>query len=75
MTPVAGKADALEVLVAFGQLLNDVPGIVLGAVVHKNHPAFRGNPALFNQAVDFFQEHAAGHGQNLLLVVAGDHDV
>ena len=71
---VAALRDADEVLILRGKALNELPGLVAGAVVYEQHPAFLAHKALCSEALDLFQKHGCRDGQHLLLVVAGDHD-
>ena len=72
---VAALADADIVRIARGQLVDDLPCAVLGAVIHKQDPAVRADFACSGQIGELLQEHRRGDGQNLLLVVAGDDDI
>ena len=74
VAPVAALADADEMLVGFGKLADQPPGIVPAAVVDKADPAFFTDQAGGGQIAHLLQKQRRGDGQHLLLVVAGDDD-
>ena len=71
---VAALGNADIVLVLRGKILDQLPCLILGAVVHEQHPALFTHKALCGQRMDLFQKHGCCDGQHLLFVVAGDHD-
>ena len=75
VAPVAALADADIVRVLLGQVTDDGPGLVLGTVVDKQHPAFRADLARGGQIGDLLQEQRRRDGQDLLFVVAGNNNV
>ena len=71
---VSTLGDADVVLILRGKILDQLPCLVFGAVVHEQHPALFTHKALCGQRMDLFQKHGCCDGQHLLFVVAGDHD-
>ena len=55
--------------------LDDVPGGVLAAVVHKKHTAFGRDFAKGNQGIHQFGKPARGFGQHFFLIVTGNDDI
>ena len=70
--PALRNAD--EMLVFLCKFADQLPSGVLGAVVDEEHPALVADHLFFRKGLDFLQEHRCRDGQDLLLVVAGDHD-
>ena len=71
---VAALADADIVLVLCGELADDLPGLVLAAVVDEEDAAVLGDLARGAQVPELLQEQRSGQRKDRLLIVAGDDD-
>lgn len=71
---VAALADADIMLVRLRKLLDDVPRIILAAVVYEKHAAVGAYLARGGKGLELFEEHRRGDWENLLLIVAGNND-
>jgi hypothetical protein len=75
MAPVPGQVRPAEQAVLPVEPLNDRPGAVPGAVVDEQDPAAGADFSRGHQAAELVPQAAGGLGENLLLVVAGHHNV
>ena len=66
--------NANEVLVLLCKALNELPGLILGAVVDEQHPAPVAHKAAGGKVVDLLQEQRGRDGQHCFLIITGDHD-
>ena len=71
---VAALRNADEVLVLLCKALNELPGLILGAVVDEQHPAPVAHKAAGGKVVDLLQEQRGRDGQHCFLIITGDHD-
>ena len=70
--PALGDAD--EVIILRGELLDEGPGGVAGAVVDEEHPALLADKARCGEVVYLFQEQGGCDGEYLFFIVAGNDD-
>ena len=75
MSLIPGKLQSQKQRILGVQVFNDVPGLILGTVIDKEHPALPGNfPPIHEVIKDLFQLPGCLR-QNLLLVVAGNNHI
>ena len=72
---VAALADTDIVFITGRQLVDDLPGAIPRAIIHKQHPAVGADLPCRCQVVDFLQKQRCRNRQHLLLIIAGDDDV
>ena len=75
MAAVAALRDAEHMLVRGGKLPDDLPGTVAAAVVDIEDAARLGDLACLGQLTELLPEQGRRDRQDLLLVVAWDHDI
>ena len=75
VSAIPALANAKKMGILMGETGDDVPGGILTAVVHKQHPAVRGNVSRSGQVGELFQKLRSGNGQHRLLVIAGNDEI
>ena len=75
MSPVAALGNTLEMHVPLSQTADNVPCLILAAVIYEKNAAVIAYLALSDKGSKLFKKHLAGNGKHLFLIIAGNYYV